>query len=130
MHKRSQDNPQCINRAKKGQFFVITAVAVILVLYGLSDFLKIQSFDATGVQGNALPRMARSLEDNLNKTVVYSPPTSVSNNLDELIALEKDSMKSQGYSLDVKYNLSSAPKTAAIIILYPGAYYEKLVYLG
>lgn len=115
---------------RKGQFFVITAVAVVVVLYGLSDFLKIQSFDATGVQANTLPQIALSIESDLNRTIVYSPQASVANNLDELIALEKDSMKSQGYSLDVKYNLTSVPKTAAIVILYPGAYYEKLVYLG
>lgn len=117
-------------RVRKGQFFLISAISIVLILYGLSDFLKIQSFDSTVVQANTLPQIAMSIEYDLNRTLVSSPPAAAENNLDEYIGIQKSSLKAIGYILDVKYNITSTPKTARILITYPGMYYDKLFYLG
>ncbi len=118
------------DRERKGQFFMTSAIAVILILYGMSDFIKIQSYDATGIQTTDLPRIVVGLERNLDATLLSSSAENVEENLDELIALEKKSLNSRGHSLDIHYNLTSDTKTAQISILYSGLRYEKTFVLN
>ncbi|MCK5333683.1 MAG: hypothetical protein KAJ24_04170 [Candidatus Aenigmarchaeota archaeon] len=107
-----------------------SAIVMIVILYGMSDFIKIQSFDARGIQAHELPRIVRELEGNLNATVVTSSAEDVSGNLDELIAAEATSLQSRGYSLELIYNATSNPITADICITRQGMRFEKKIFLG
>jgi len=117
-------------KCRKGQFFITAAIAIIVILYGLSDFVKIQSFDATGIQTNMLPFIAMEIEKDINDTFVSSAKQHAAENLEELIIIEKERLAGLGYSLEVTYNISGTPKTALIRITSPGAYYEKTTRLG
>ena len=119
-----------LDRGRKGQFFMTSAIAVILILYGMSDFIKIQSFDARSMQTNDLPRVVVELERNLDATLLSSSAENVEDNLNELIALEKKSLNTRGHSIDIRYNVTSDTKTAQISILYSGLRYEKLFVLN
>lgn len=127
-----------MNREKagrKGQFFVLSAVAIILVLYGLSDFLKLQSFDATPIQSNTIAQVAKAIEGDINRTMIYSAPGDVADNLDELSAFEKNALESAGYVVAIEYNLSGiglpfSSASAKIQITTYGVYYEKTIYPG
>ena len=118
------------DKRRKGQFFMASAIVMIVILYGLSDFIEIQSFDARGIQTLELPRIVLELEENLNTTVATSSAEDVFNNLDELISIEMASLKSRGYSLDLTYNASSSPITTNICISHQGMHFEKEIFLG
>ncbi len=107
-----------------------SAIVMIVILYGMSDFIKIQSFDVRGIQARELPRIVLELEENLNTTVVTSSAEDVFNNLDELIVLEAASLQSRGYSLDLTYNASSSPITTNICLTRQGMRFEKEIFLG
>lgn len=121
----------CVARkGRKGQFFMASALVVIVILYGMSDFVKIQSFDTREIQANTLQQIMSEIEENLNATVAASSAEDLSNNLDELIAIETKSLSPRGYSLDITYDATASPVTAKIYIARPGLQCEKDIVLG
>ena len=103
-------------RARKGQFFIISAVIILLTLYSIVNALNSNwQTDVSEVQGNDAAEIFENIENGINRTVSFSDSTDIEENLETFMLVEKNAIGDQ-YTLDMHFNIAYPNVTANIML--------------
>ncbi len=122
---------------RKGQFFIIGAVIILLALFSLNSDLGTEwkedvsegtewKEDVSEGQGSDSIAVLSDIRNGINATVLASAPDDLSGNLKKFSLAEKDSLKNR-YSLDIIYNVSASSVAANVTLKSKDVYIEKMI---
>ncbi len=112
---------------KKGQFFVISSIIILLVIYSIVQTLNSNwQTDVSEVQGNDAAEVFKNMEYGINATINVSDYSNIGQNLDTFILFERNAL-GESYSLNSYFNITYPNVTANITISSRTFYAEKLM---
>ncbi len=112
---------------KKGQFFIISSVIILLILYSVVRVLNSNwQTDVSEVQGNDASEIFKNIEQGINKTIAFSDNTNINDNLETFILFEKNAV-GEAYSLNAHFDRTAYIVTANITLSSPNFYGEKIM---
>ncbi|MBU4300362.1 MAG: hypothetical protein ABIF85_07705 [Nanoarchaeota archaeon] len=101
---------------RKGQFFILSAVIMLLVLYSISRTLNSNwKTDVSEVQGNDAAEALNNIANGINRTMNFSDQSNLEENLYTFILSEKGAI-GDTYSLDYFFNITYPNVTANITL--------------
>lgn len=110
---------------RKGQFFIIGAVVVVISLFSLQNLLnQAWQLDSSEMQGEDIGLILIEIQRTLDNTIQNSD-TNLENNLELLIALLKDNLIIRGYRLEIKYTIDVTEVLVELKIQSKDIYLEK-----
>lgn len=111
--------------ARKGQFFMISAVIILMTLYGIVNALNSNwQTDVSEVRGNAAATIFENIESGLNRTIAESPAPDMERNLDSFVIVEKRAIGDE-YGLNIFFNISVTDVIANTTLSSKAFYAEK-----
>lgn len=103
---------------KKGQFFILTTVVIVGVLYTLSKSISpYSSIDTSRVVSGDEIFFFNNVKNKTVKTIGLSDSTTIQNNLVEYKKLVEEMSNKKGYSFVFNYTIDSAPNTVTLRML-------------
>lgn len=110
---------------KKGQFFIIGAVVVLITLFSIMSVLNSDMrMDLSDVQNDNIRPILADIESGIIRTAAVSSPEDLKDNLDMFFALEKESVGSE-YNLKTSYARASSQSLIKISIGTQNFFAEK-----
>lgn len=110
---------------KKGQFFIISSVLILLILFSVVRMLNSNwQTDVSEVQGNDASEIFKNIENGLNKTVAFSDDADLDDNLEKFILFEKAAI-GESYSLNAHFYRDADIVAANITLSSANFYGEK-----
>ncbi len=114
-------------KRRKGQFFIIGSVVILLILYNAVNALNSNwQTDVSEVQGIEAAQIFKNVERAVNTTVHVSDDSNLEQNLDAFLITEKKSI-GEGYNLNARFNITSTDVLANITLSSDNFYAEKLI---
>lgn len=111
--------------ARKGQFFMISAVIILMTFYSIVSALNSNwQTDVSEVRGNAAAIIFENIESGLNKIIAKSPAADMKRNLDSFVIVEKKAIGNE-YSLNIFFNISATDVIANSTLSSKKFYAEK-----
>lgn len=112
---------------RKGQFFIIGAVIILLALFSLNSDLGTEwKEDVSEGQGSDSIAVLSDIRNGINATVLASAPDDLTENLRKFSLAEKDSLKNR-YSLDIIYNVSASSVAANVTLKSKDVYVRNMI---
>lgn len=112
---------------KKGQFFVISSIIILLILYSVVQTLNSNwQTDVSEVQGNDAAEVFENIEYGINRTIYLSDSSNIKQHLDTFILVERNAL-GETYSLDSNFNITYPNVTADITISSNTFYANKMM---
>lgn len=114
-------------RKRKGQFFIISAVIILIVLFNLSEKLNLEwRADISGAQANDASLALQNIKDSITAAVVAS--ASDTERLKEMLKsteiAQRNSLKERYYT-NIYYNITDSDVTANVTLKSTDLYVEK-----
>ncbi len=109
----------------KGQFFIVSSVIILLVLYSIINALNSNwQTDVSEVQGSEAAMVFKNIENGMNLTIMASDDSNIEKNLDAFIAAQRSAV-SDKYTIDSHLNITMANVVANITLSSSRFYAEK-----
>ena len=117
---------------RKGQFFVIGAIVVVISLFTLTEALiRNPSFDPSIMQGQDVSQVYLHIVDSIEQTIVDSDDSNRDNNIQHLIAFLNEELADDQYRLALDYPVpTSSHMTVQINLTSPNFRLGKFEELG
>ena len=112
---------------RKGQFFIISAVMILLTLYSIINALNTNwHTDVSDVRGSETAGIFKNVANGINTTIRASDTTNLKQNLNAFLNVERSAI-GNGYTLYGYFNLSGMNVTANLTLSSKTFYAEKLM---
>lgn len=112
---------------RKGQFFIISAVMILLVLYSVGQSLNSNwQVDVSEVQGNDAAEIFKNIEHGISVTINASDASNIEGHLDAFILSERSAI-GDTYSLAPYFNITYPNVTANITLASKKFYAAKIM---
>lgn len=112
---------------RKGQFFIISAVMILLTLYSIISALNINwQTDVSEVRGSETAGIFNNVASGIDSTIRASDATNLKQNLDTFMNVERNAI-GDGYALYGFFNVSAMNVTANLTLSSKTFYAEKLM---
>ena len=112
---------------RKGQFFIISAVIILIVLFNLSDKLNLEwRADISDTQANDASLALQNIKDSITAAVVASAtePEMLEERLKSTEIAQRNSLKERYYT-NIYYNITDSDVTANVTLKSTEIYVEK-----
>lgn len=119
--------PKRSTHTRKGQFFILGAVVILLVLYGIIGTLNSNwNSDVSEVQRDEAPQIFKNIEYGINTTIHASDDSNIEENLEKFVRVEKKAIGEE-YNLDAFFNITSTAVDANITLNSKSFYATKAI---
>lgn len=110
---------------KKGQFFIIGSVIVLMVLYNIIGVLNSNwQTDVSEVQGSEAAQIFKNIESGINRTIRASDNSSIERNLETFVLVERNAI-GDSYNLHVLFNITQTDVIANMTLSSKKFYADK-----
>jgi|GEM_PF-1894973 len=112
---------------KKGQFFVISSVIILLVLYSIVQALNSNwQTDVSDVQGNDAAEVLENIEYGINRTMNMSDESNIQDHLETFILVEQRAL-GETYTLGSVFDITYPNVTANVTLSSDTFYANKMM---